>query len=181
MAINQEIPKSRLTLTYKTQVEGQKEEVTLPFRMLVMGDLSAGTSTDRANDLDARNIRQLDGTNLNAVLKDMGVSIKMTVPNRIDAENSEGLDIEIPIESMKSFEPLAVGNAIPKVKGLMLLKKLLLEAQSNLDNRKDFRRLVQALSDSPDAVSALQSSLKDHTCFKVPTKVVATAEEPAAE
>jgi type VI secretion system protein ImpB len=37
MAITDEIPKSRLTLTYRTNVHGEAEDVALPFRVLVMG------------------------------------------------------------------------------------------------------------------------------------------------
>jgi type VI secretion system protein ImpB len=35
MAIQDEIPKSRLTLKYKTEVDGQPEDLSLPLRMLV--------------------------------------------------------------------------------------------------------------------------------------------------
>ena len=84
-----------------------------------MGDLSQGTSTDRAQDLDARQIRLLDGSNLNAVIKDMGMQVKLDVPNRVDPDSEGSLDVEIPIESMKSFDPLHVANAVPKLKGLL--------------------------------------------------------------
>lgn len=174
--LNDEIPKSRLTMTYHTKVEGERiKEVNLPMRFLLMGDLSQGTSTDRAQDLDARQIRLLDGSNLNAVIKDMGMEIKVDVPNRVDSE-APNLDVSIPVESMKSFDPLHVANAVPKLQGLLLVKKLLLEAQAAMDNRKTFRGLVQALASNPEAVEALKGSLKDHAGFKVPTLA-----EPAEE
>ncbi len=37
MAIQDEIPKSRLTLRYKTEVDGEPQDVTLPLRMAVTG------------------------------------------------------------------------------------------------------------------------------------------------
>ena len=86
MAINDEIPKSRLTLTYRTTVSGEAEEVQLPFRLVVMGDLSGGTSRDRQVDLDARNLRRLDGKNLDDVISDMKMSVSVNVPNRVDPE-----------------------------------------------------------------------------------------------
>ncbi|MEY3881501.1 MAG: type secretion system contractile sheath small subunit [Pseudomonadota bacterium] len=46
MAIQDEIPKSRLTLRYKTEVNGQPEDMTLPMRLLITGDFSQGSSTD---------------------------------------------------------------------------------------------------------------------------------------
>ena len=57
MSIQDEIPKSRLTLKYKTDVNGQPEDVTLPLRMAILGDFSGGTSTDRKVDLEERRIR----------------------------------------------------------------------------------------------------------------------------
>ena len=38
----------------------------------------------------------------------------------------------------------------------------------NLDNRKEFRRLIQALSDDPKAVAALKKELKAFNSFAVP-------------
>jgi type VI secretion system protein ImpB len=50
MGVNDEIPKSRITLTYKTEVQGEPAVVDLPFRLLVLGDFSGGSSKDRQVD-----------------------------------------------------------------------------------------------------------------------------------
>ncbi len=105
MAIQDEIPKSRLTLRYKTEVNGGLEDMILPLRLLITGDFSHGSSNDRKVDLDERRIRNLDGTNTDKVMKDMGMSLSFTVENKIDAEHEEDLQITLPIESMKSFSP----------------------------------------------------------------------------
>jgi len=169
MAITDEIPKSRLTLTYRTDVQGEKEDVQLPFRVLVMGDLSNGTSKDCEVDLDERQIRSLDGKNLGTVMADMNSSMSFSVPNRIDPDKSEELKVELPIQSMKSFTPAEVAQGIPKVRALLLLKKLLLEVQGNLDNRKEFRKLLRAMAGDDDAVKALVGQLSGFENFKVPS------------
>jgi len=79
MAIQDEIPKSRLTLRYKTEVSGQPEDLTLPMRLLVAGDFSLGTSKDRKVDVEERRIRNMDGKNTDAVMKDMGMSLKIRI------------------------------------------------------------------------------------------------------
>ena len=61
MAIQDEIPKSRLTLRYKTEVNGQPQDIQLPLRVAVTGDFSNGTSKDRKVDLEERRMRNLDG------------------------------------------------------------------------------------------------------------------------
>ena len=168
MAVNDEIPKSRLTLTYRTDVHGEPEDVALPFRLLVMGDLSGGTSKDSKTDLDQRRIRNLDGKNLNALMEDMDMSVAFSVENKIDPSDSENIDVELPITSMNSFSPAAIAANLPKVKALVLLRKLLMEVQGNLDNRKEFRRLIQALSEDTKAVAALKKELKAFNSFAVP-------------
>jgi type VI secretion system protein ImpB len=168
VAITDEIPKSRLTLTYRTTVTGSAQEVALPFRLFVMGDLSGGSSRDRKMDLDRRVPRRLDGKNLDDVMADMKMSVELSVPNRIDPERSADLQVKLPVTSMRSLSPAAVAKSVPKIKALLLLKKLLLEVQANLDNRKDFRRLLRELAADKDAVAALQKELKGFDDFKVP-------------
>jgi type VI secretion system protein ImpB len=169
MAINDEIPKSRLTLTYRTTVRGEPEEIQLPFRIVVMGDLSGGTSRDRQVDLDARTLRRLDGKNLDDIIEDMKMSVEVTVPNKIDPEKAESLTAKIPITSMRSFTPSEVAQHVPKVKSLLVLRKLLLEVQANLDNRKEFRRLMRLLAADKKAVAEIAKELQGFDDFKVPT------------
>jgi type VI secretion system protein ImpB len=176
MPVNEEIPRSRLTLTYRTTVHGEPQDVTLPFRLLIMGDLSGGTSTDRKLDLDLRKIRLLDGKNLNSAMADMAMSVKLTVPNRIDPDKAEEMAVELPITSMKSFQPAEVAKHVPKVHALLLLKKLLLEVQANLDNRKEFRRLLRSLAQDKDAIASLADELKGYEAFKVPAGKAADGE-----
>jgi type VI secretion system protein ImpB len=168
VAITDEIPKSRLTLTYRTTVTGTTQEVALPFRLFVMGDLSGGSSRDRKMDLDRRMPRRLDGKNLDDVMADMNMSVELTVQNRIDPERSADMRVKLPINSIRSLSPAAVAHGVPKIKALLLLKKLLLEVQANLDNRKDFRRLVRELAADKGAVAALQKELQGFDDFKLP-------------
>jgi type VI secretion system protein ImpB len=169
MAITDEIPKSRLTLTYRTNVNGQPEDKQLPFRLLIMGDLSAGTSKDRALELDQRNFRHLDGKNLNHIMNDMKMKMELSVDNKVDPERSDSIDIVLPIKGMKSFSPAAIAENVPKLKALLLLKKLLLEVQNNIDNRKEFRNLLRQVAEDPNLAAAIRQELPGYDDFKVPT------------
>jgi type VI secretion system protein ImpB len=168
VAITDEIPKSRLTLTYRTTVTGATQEVQLPFRVFVLGDLSGGTSRDRAVDLDRRMPRRLDGKNLDDVMSDMKMSVELKVPNRIDPDRSAELQVKLPIDSIGALAPASIAKNVPKVRALLLLKKLLLEVQANLDNRKEFRRLLRLLAQDKTAVASIQKQLEKFTDFKVP-------------
>lgn len=169
MAIQDEIPKSRLTLRYKTEVNGQPEDLSLPMRFLVLGDYSQGTSKDRAVDLEERNIRNLDGTNTDAAMKDMGISLDFSVSNKIDPDNEEDIQVKLPFDSMKSFSPDQVAKNVPKVRGLLMLKELLQEVLSNVDNRKEYRKLMAELMGNEEALKAMLEELKGFDSFKLPS------------
>ena len=168
MAIQDEIPKSRLTLKYKTEVSGQPEDLTLPMRLLVTGDFSLGSSEDRKLDLEERRIRNMDGKNTNSVMKDMGMTQKFAVPNRIDPENEEDMNVEIPIDSMKAFLPDHIAQSVPKLKSMLMLKQLLEEVISNVDNRKEFRNLLGQLLSDQEALGKMMEELKGFENFKLP-------------
>lgn len=168
MAIQDEIPKSRLTLRYKTEVNGELQDVTLPMRLLVAGDFSRGTSRDRAVDLEERSIRTMDGTNTDAVMKDMGIRLDLAVANKIDPDKASELQVRIPVESMKSFSPDEVAQSVPKVKGLLTLKRLLEEMLSNVDNRKEFRNLLGELMANDQALAKVLEELKGFDGLRLP-------------
>ncbi|OEZ32918.1 hypothetical protein AS144_07555 [Francisella endosymbiont of Amblyomma maculatum] len=54
MKVNQAIPKSRIAITYDMEVEGTKKKKELPFRELLIGDLSLGNSKERKQELPHR-------------------------------------------------------------------------------------------------------------------------------
>ncbi|MDO9140919.1 MAG: type VI secretion system contractile sheath small subunit [Methylobacter sp.] len=168
MAIQDEIPKSRLTLRYKTEVNGQPEDITLPMRLLITGDFSQGSSNDRIVDLDERRIRNLDGTNTDQVMKDMGMSLSFTVENKIDGGEEEDLQISLPIDSIKSFSPDQVAQHVPKLKGLLALKTLIGEMLSNVDNRKELRKLMDELMSNPESLEKVLADLKGFESLKLP-------------
>jgi type VI secretion system protein ImpB len=169
MAIQDEIPKSRLTLRYKTEVSGQPEDVSLPLRLLVEGNFSMGSSRDRKLDLEERRLRTLDGTNTDAVMKDMGMSLKFAVSNKIDPEMAEDMDVEIPVDSMRSFSPDHIARHVPKLRGVLQMKKLLEEVVSNVDNRKDFRKLLNELMSDEEALGKMMEQLKGYESLKLPS------------
>ena len=168
MAIQDEIPKSRLTLRYKTEIEGQPEDLSLPMRSLITGDFSLGSSKDRKADLEERRVRNMDGRNTDAIMKDMDIGLNFSVANQIDPENNEDIDVQIPIDSMKAFSPDQIAKNVPKIKGLLMLKELLEEVISNVDNRKDFRKLLSELMGNEEALSKMMEQLKSYESLKLP-------------
>ncbi|RKH08447.1 type VI secretion system contractile sheath small subunit [Corallococcus sp. CA053C] len=181
MAIQDQLPKSRITLTYRTTINGEQETVNLPLRLLVLGDFSLGSSEDRKSDLETRRLRSIDGRNLDELMKDMKMSANFQVPNRINPDVESELDVTLPIDRMKSFHPDEVVKHVPKLKALLLLKTLLVEMQSNIDNRKDLRRELYELFSKPEALKELLNELKGYESMRLPSgDVAAKSDAPAA-
>ena len=188
MAIQDELPRSRITLTYRTTINGEPETVNLPLRLLVLGDFSLGSSEDRKVDLEARRLRSVSGRNLDELMKDMKMSVSFQVPNRVNPDAAETLDVELPINRMKSFHPDEIVHHVPKLKALLLLKQLLMEMQSSIDNRKELRKLVYEMFSKPEALNEVLAELKNYESLKlpeqaskpVPAAAAAAATTPAA-
>jgi type VI secretion system protein ImpB len=175
--IQDKLPKSRITLVYRTNINGQEEEVKLPFRVVVLGDFSLGRSKDRQVDLEERKLRSVNGNNLNELMKDMGMSLSFEVDDKLSADGEGKMAVELPIDSMKSFHPDEIVNHVPKLKALMLLRKLLLEMQADIDNRKDLRKKLYELFSNKDELKKLLESeqLKGYASMRLP----AVASKPA--
>jgi type VI secretion system protein ImpB len=171
VAIQDELPQSRITLKYRTTINGEEEEIKLPMRTMVLGDFSAGTSKDRQEELEERRLRTLDGTNrVDDLMKDMGITLNLQVPNTV-SPNSDDLEVSLPVTSMKSFSPDEVAQHIPQVKALLLLKDLLIEMQSNIDNRRDLRKLIQEICANPEAMQKTLAELQGYENFRLPSRL----------
>jgi type VI secretion system protein ImpB len=169
--IQDKLPKSRITLVYRTNINGQEEDVKLPFRVVVLGDFSLGSSTDRRVDLEERKLRSVNGNNLNELMKDMGMSVSFDVDDKLSSDGEGKMMVELPIDRMKSFHPDEIVNHVPKLKALMLLRKLLLEMQADIDNRKDLRRKLYELFSNKEELKKLLESeqLKSFVSMRLPT------------
>ena len=173
-----EIPKSRITLTYRIPQGIEKKELELPLRLVVMGNLSGSKdgknqSKDQKLDLDKRPIRRLDGKNLNSVMKDMNLQVTYKVKDCIDpgtdSANPNMLEGNLPITGMKSFAPAEIAKNVPKIKNLLELKKLLLEAQAHIDNSKEFRGDLKEIGkDRAAALNALKGEPTGMERFALP-------------
>lgn len=168
MAVQDEIPKSRLTLRYKTEVNGAPADVVLPLRLMVTGDFSGGTSVDSQKDLEERLSHSMNGTNTDDVMREMGISLNIAVPNRVDPANGDEMDVKLKVDSMKSLKPDAIAKQIPKVDALLLLKRLLEESINNVDNRKEFRKLLDELMSKPEELEKVLADLKSFEGLKLP-------------
>lgn len=160
MSVQDEVPKSRITLTYKTEVDGEPAAVDLPMRLMIPADFSLGTSKDRKIDLDERQPRNLNGSNTAEIMQDMAISLDLVVPNKISGDGGD-INVKLSINSLESFSPQEVAGQIPEIQSLVLFKKLLEEIQSNIANKKELSQLLNKLYSNRDALAKMKEELKN--------------------
>lgn len=168
MGAQDEVQRSRITLRYETEVNGELAPEELPFRQLVIGDFSGGTSKDRSVDLEERAVRSFDGNNTSDLIKDMGVKIDLTVPNKVDSEK-EDLDVSISIDHKNSFKPNELAKQVPQIKALLMAKQLLLELQSSIANKKELGAMLNKLYADEDMYKKVKNEeLKEFAAYQLP-------------
>ncbi len=136
-------PKERINITYKPATGDAQAEVELPLKLLVVGDY-----TQRADDrpVEERAPINVDKDNFQEVLKAQKLSLDMSVPNRLQSENSdESLAVSMKFESLADFEPDAIVEKIPELKSILELREALKSLKGPLGNVPDFRKKLQAL------------------------------------
>lgn len=170
MAVQDEVPKSRITLTYKSEVDGEPAVVDLPMRLMVLGDFSKGSSKDRQVELDERGTRSLNGRNTDEIMKDMGINLDVVVPNKVNP-TEEDMRVQLKIDSMSSFSPESVAKQIPQIRSLLLLKKLLEEIQSNVANKKEFAQLLSKLYADEESLKKMREKLQNFAMYRLPSEI----------
>lgn len=177
MGVQDEVARSRVTLQYKTEVNGEEAVQDLPFRQLVVGDFSAGTSKDRGFDLENRAVRSFDGKNTSELIKDMGIKIEVKVPNKIDPSKAD-LPVSIAIEHKNSFSPKEIAKQVPQIRSLLMAKQLLLELQSNIANKKELGTLLNKLYANKAIFDKLrQEDLKQFAKYQLPLNESVSSEK----
>ena len=160
MAVNKKIPKSRLMIQYDTRVDGQKKKKELPYRVLMMGNVSNGTSKDAQLPLQDRSIHNMDN-GVDATMKAMDIPVNMTVPNYINPQKSATIDVNYVLSGMKDFRPDQIAEKVPQIKALLTLREMLVSFEKDVDNNRLIEYSIDQVFSDKGAVESLKSSLPD--------------------
>jgi type VI secretion system protein ImpB len=149
-------PRERVNITYKPATGDAKEEVELPFKMVVLGDF-----TLRADDrpLEERKPIRVDKDNFNEVLKKQDLSLDINVEDRLSGNEDSELGITLKFSSLKDFAPESVAEQVPELNKLLELRKALQALKGPLGNLPAFRKKLQALLKTEEDVDRVLKEL----------------------
>jgi type VI secretion system protein ImpB len=155
-SLQNEIPKARVNITLNVETYGAKRKMELPHKALVLGDFSMKKKTRRVGEQERINI---DGNNIEQVMKDLAPAVRYAVPNRIANDGGE-IKIELKFENFKSFHPEQIAKQIPELAGLMAMRNLLKDLKSNLLDNTGFRKELEKIVRSQPELDSLRQELE---------------------
>jgi type VI secretion system protein ImpB len=149
-------PKERVNITYKSATGGAREEVELPLKILALGDFRGQTD---ARPIEERKPINVDKDSFDEVLREHGVAVDLSVPNRLGEAAGGELGVHLAIRSMKDFEPENIARAVPEMATLLALREQLTALKGPLGNVPTFRKKLAALLADDDARRSLEAEL----------------------
>lgn len=153
-------PKERVNIRYKPATGDAKEEVELPFKMVVLGDFTQREDDTPLEDRERINVNK---DNFNDVLKAQNVKVDLRVADKLTApaegEEPGAMDVSLDISSMRDFEPDQLVQKVPQLKKLLELRNALQALKGPMGNVPAFRRSIQSLVDDPAARERLVAEL----------------------
>jgi type VI secretion system protein ImpB len=156
MANGSVAPKERINISYKSSTGGVSEDVELPLKMLIVDDFTGKENEAVIEDREPVNVNK---DNFNDVIKSYNLTMNFSVPNRLEENSDEDLNIDLKINSMKDFSPSQIAEQTPELASLMELRRALQALKGPLGNVPAFRKTIQAILENDDTRSQVMQEL----------------------
>ncbi|ABO46042.1 type VI secretion system contractile sheath small subunit [Francisella tularensis] len=159
------IPNSRLMINYETNVDGVLKKKELPYRVLVVGDLSKGRSVDAKKEFADREVRRVNN-GVDRVLEEMNISFDFEAPNFVSKDRSN-LKVNYRIESVKDFRPDAVAKKVPEIRALLEMKEILASFAKDIENNRNLKKTIDMIFSDSNELESLKSKIPALTNYTI--------------
>ena len=150
-------PKERINIVYRPATGDAREEVELPFKMLVTGDFTNKEDNRRVENRKPVNINK---DNFNDVLNAHNLTVNINVPRRLSGgEEGDEMAVNLNISHIKDFEPDQIIQQVPELLKLLELRESLRALKNPLSNVPEFRKKIQTLIHADDSREKLLTEL----------------------
>lgn len=159
------IPNSRLMINYETNVDGVLKKKELPYRVLVVGDLSKGRSVDAKKEFTDRAVRRVNN-GVDRALEDMNISFDFEAPNFVSKDPSN-LKVNYRIQSVKDFRPDAVAKKVPEIRALLEMKEILASFAKDIENNRNLKKTIDMIFSDNNELEALKNKIPALTNYTI--------------
>lgn len=149
-------PKERVNIVYRSEVGDAKEEVELPFKVLVLGDF---TFKEDRSPMENREIVDVNKNNFDEILASQELELELTVPDHLSGRKDSSLDISLNFNRIKDFDPDSIIEQVPALQKVIELRKSILALKGPLGNIPTFRRQIQELLEDDKQREKLKKEL----------------------
>ena len=148
-------PKERVNITYKPATGDARESVELPFKMLLLADLT-GRTDERS--VEERVPISVDRDSFSHVMAEQNLTIQTTVANKLSPDGGE-LSVTLHVRSISDLTPDGIAAQVPELQSLLTLRSALISLKGPMGNVPAFRRKIQSLLGDDTAKQQLTKEL----------------------
>jgi type VI secretion system protein ImpB len=148
-------PTERVNIVYKSTTGDSSEEVELPLKLLVLGDLTGKLNGEA---LENRTTVNINKDNFNDVMSGFNLSLAMTVGGSL-TEDREEMSVHLKIKSLKDLSPDSVARQVPELNDMIEMRKALLALKGPLGNVPAFRKTIQGILNEDDLRTQMMKEL----------------------
>lgn len=142
------------------RVEGRERggERRFPLKLLVLAELAPRDEQGTPSEVAAGRSR-IDKEAFGAVLQNLAGRISITVPNHLGG-GPKGWSVSLPVDSIKSFHPDAIVEAVPQLKDLIEIRQRLVRLRDREISYEAFQAELGRFQGGSDLLGRLQSALE---------------------
>jgi type VI secretion system protein ImpB len=152
-----EIPAARVNITLNVETQGAQIKRELPFKILVMGDYSAGKS---AIPLSKRTRYSLNHNTLSQMMTALSPSLSINCQNTLN-QASPTLSHRLSFHSIHDFHPNNLVKNSPHLNRLLAMRNLLKDLKANLQDDSALRERLNHLVKNKKNIPHLQTCLQE--------------------
>lgn len=133
----------RVQISYDVEMGDAIETKELPFVLGVMGDYT-GHQKDGIPKMKDRKFVQVDGENLDDVMKGLSPRLVIRVDNKIKNNDSE-MAVELNFKKMEDFEPVQIVNQVEPLRQLLEARTRLADLRGKLAGNDKLEELLEKI------------------------------------
>jgi type VI secretion system protein ImpB len=150
----------RVQITYDVEIGDAIERKELPFVIGVMADLS-GKPAEPLPRVADRKFVAIDRDNFDAVMASAKPRLALRVPNRLQPDANDSLNVELSFEKFEDFAPEAVVKQAPALAKLFEARGRLRDLLTKLDGNDKLDALLGDVVKNTEEQAALKAQLAE--------------------